>query len=57
MDNTYKEVYFDQYCNKCVNEHTDESDDPCYDCLATPARENSHKPINFKENEEKVDEL
>lgn len=54
MDNTYKEVYFDQYCNKCVNEHTDESDDPCYDCLATPARENSHRPINFKENEEKT---
>lgn len=57
MDNTYKEVYFDQYCKKCVNKHTDESDDPCYDCLETPARENSHTPINFKENEEKIDDF
>ena len=32
-EDTYKEVYFDQYCKKCKYEDTLESDDPCFDCL------------------------
>lgn len=44
-----KEVYFDQYCSKCVNKDRPESANPCWDCLEEPAREDSHKPLYFKE--------
>jgi len=50
MENT-KFVKFDEYCKKCVNKDTEESDPykPCNDCLAVPAREYSERPVNFKE--------
>ena len=50
MENT-KFVRFDEYCKKCVNKDVEESDPykPCNDCLAEPARENSERPVNFKE--------
>ena len=46
-----KLVDFDKYCPKCINKDVEESDPykPCNDCLAEPARVDSHKPINFKE--------
>ena len=45
-----KEVYFDKYCSKCVYKNKDEKDDPCDECLCNPSNENSHKPVNFKED-------
>ena len=50
MENT-KFVKFDVYCPKCIHKEVEESDPykPCNDCLATPAREYSERPVNFKE--------
>ncbi len=42
-----KEVYFNMYCIKCKHFLEDESNDICNDCLATPANEDSHKPVNY----------
>ena len=51
MMNNYKEVYFNEYCNKCIYEETKEKEDPCHECLATPAIEGSHKPLKFESRE------
>jgi len=48
MDNE-KFVEFDKYCNKCVNMDEPESFEVCDECLSVPAKEFSHKPINYKE--------
>ena len=45
-----KEVYFDKYCATCANKDIAESEEPCYECLSEPAREYSHKPLNWKSN-------
>lgn len=42
-------VEFEKYCRKC--EHFEEDGVTCDDCLGTPGREDSKKPINFKRNE------
>lgn len=52
MEQDMKEVFFNQYCDSCVNKDTAESEEPCDECLETPARPYSHKPINFEEGEE-----
>ena len=52
MDNT-KEVFFNVYCSKCVYKDTEETDDPCNDCLAMGYNLDSHKPVRFKENDKK----
>lgn len=52
MDNE-KEVYFNVYCPKCKYYNLDAIMDPCNDCLAIGAREESHKPEYFKDKEEK----
>lgn len=44
-----KEVYYDQYCPYCKYVDCEEDTDICHYCLAEPAREYSHKPVNFKE--------
>lgn len=46
-----KEVYFELYCPKCKHNGTDETDDPCNECLTNPVNQYSHKPKNFKEEE------
>lgn len=50
MDEHWKEVYFDEYCKTCRYKDISEDDDPCFECLDTPARVNSHKPLNYSEN-------
>lgn len=50
MDNHYeKEVYFDQYCEKCQYKNLKESEEPCEECLEYPINDASHKPVKFKE--------
>lgn len=53
MEESYKEVYYGQYCKTCQHEKDDESDvnSPCYDCLAEPMNVYSHKPTRYKEKE------
>lgn len=45
----YKEVFFDIYCDQCEFKDTPEVEDPCNECLAYPANENSHKPVKYVE--------
>lgn len=52
MDENLKEIYFDEYCPKCKYSELSESEDPCWDCLENPYRENSHKPEYYKPKEE-----
>lgn len=48
-DSRLKEVYFGNYCESCKYEQTDETDDPCNECLSYPENVDSHKPIHYKE--------
>lgn len=43
-----KIVHFDEYCKVCRYKNTDESERPCSECLAEPARQYSHKPAKFE---------
>ena len=45
---TTKEVYFYQYCSTCKYKDLKEEEDPCYDCLANPVNEDSHKPVRYE---------
>ena len=49
MEEKVKIVEFDKYCEKCKFFNTPDSMDPCDTCLGNPVNENSHKPVNFKE--------
>lgn len=49
MENTYKEVYFDQYCKMCAYYEKAEFDEPCCRCLEEPTNLYSHKPVEWKE--------
>ena len=44
-----KEVYFDQYCPTCKYKDTGEDEQPCFDCLAEPVNQYSHKPVKYEE--------
>lgn len=46
-----KEVYFNIYCEGCVYKNLSEEAYPCDQCLAIPAREDSHRPEYYKEEE------
>ena len=49
MEESYKEVYFDQYCKTCEHEKLKETDDPCDECLNNPVNLSSHKPAMYEE--------
>ena len=49
MEESYKEVYFDQYCKTCEHEKLKEADDPCDECLNNPVNLYSHKPVMYEE--------
>lgn len=49
MEENLKEVYFCKYCGSCKYAELDSSEDPCDSCLSNPAKENSHKPLYYKE--------
>ena len=49
MQTETKEVYFYMYCNTCKFESVNETEDPCNECLTTPANIESHKPVRFEE--------
>lgn len=48
--NQLKEVYFDKYCPKCKHKDTSEQEEPCFTCLAEPAKIDSHRPEKFEED-------
>ena len=49
MHTDTKLVDFDKYCPDCKYSTTAETEDPCNECLTTPANIDSHKPVNFEE--------
>lgn len=42
-------VEYDKYCDSCKYKDTKSTEDPCDECLGSPVREASRKPINYKE--------
>jgi len=50
MEYDYKEVYYDQYCSRCLHRELEEDDEPCRDCLDEPVNVYSHKPVYWEEN-------
>lgn len=44
-----KFVDFFKWCSECEYEMKTGLEDPCSECLATPVRKFSTKPVNFKE--------
>lgn len=49
MEFSNKFVHFDEYCVKCKNKNTKETEDPCNECLTNPVNEHSHKPVSYEE--------
>lgn len=49
FDDTFKEVYFNIYCDTCKYKNTKEDDDPCDECLGEPVNLYSHKPVRWKD--------
>ena len=45
----YKEVYFHEYCKKCLLEKKKDHEEPCNECLDNPVNMHSHKPVKFEE--------
>lgn len=49
MEDTYKEVYFGEYCASCKWANKAEDEDPCHDCLNEPVNLHSHKPVHYEQ--------
>lgn len=49
MEDTYKEVYFNEYCKTCKHFELKEHEGPCHECLNNPVNMHSHKPVNWEE--------
>lgn len=45
---SYKEVYFHEYCKSCKHKEVKENEEPCDECLSEPTNLNSHKPLNYE---------
>lgn len=56
MEGDNKEVFFDVYCPTCKHkaENEDDPNSACFDCLEEPANQDSHKPVNWEKQEEKL---
>jgi hypothetical protein len=50
MENT-KEVLFSLWCSSCKHKDTNETDDPCNECLAQGWNIDSTKPIFYAKDE------
>lgn len=48
MDNSYKEVRFDKYCQSCVHRDLVGSSEPCNSCIAMPMRYGTEVPYKYK---------
>lgn len=51
----YREVYFGTYCRCCKYFEKEGHEEPCNECLTNPTNEYSHRPINFKLDENATD--
>lgn len=51
MEESYKEVYFGQYCATCKHEKEPETSRSCAECLDNPINLYSHKPVRWEAKE------
>lgn len=49
MTKGFKKLVDFEKCKTCKNKSTNEQDEPCEDCISTPARDVSHTPIHYEE--------
>ena len=47
MEGDLKIVEFDKWCNTCRYYETEESEDPCRECLTIGARPDSRRPERY----------
>ena len=52
--NDTKECLFEQYCKTCKYFEKEGWEDPCNDCLGESYNIDSHKPVNYEEDERRV---
>lgn len=50
MEQNYKEVRFDWYCQSCKHKDLGEDVEPCAECLTETVNLYSHKPVNYDED-------
>ncbi len=48
---SYKEVYFHEYCKKCKHKELKEIEEPCCECLAEPINLDTHRPVRYEKKE------
>lgn len=48
---SYKEVYFHEYCKTCKNKKVESIEEPCNECLSEPTNLNTHRPVNYEKKE------
>lgn len=49
-----KIVDFYKYCKTCAFREVVESEEPCNECLTQPVNLYSHKPVKWKEGNERI---
>lgn len=49
MEDIYKIVHFDKYCDTCKHKEVKESEEPCNECLTETVNLYSHKPVKWEE--------
>lgn len=50
MEEDYREVRFDLYCEACKYKDKAEEEDPCVECLEEPLNQYTDKPVKWEEN-------
>lgn len=50
-DDNMKIVNFHEYCPTCKHRECKSTDEPCNECLESPANYASHKPVKWEESE------
>jgi hypothetical protein len=51
MEDRYKFVEYEKYCNQCKFKDTPDDEEPCDECLTISGRLYSHKPEKFEKEE------
>lgn len=46
-DESYKEVYYWEYCKTCKHEKKAETEKPCCHCLDNPVNQYTNKPVDY----------
>lgn len=49
MTKGFKKLVDFEKCKTCKHKEVNEQDQPCDECLSTPARDVSHTPIKYEE--------